>query len=173
MTFCQTVYYILCVMFSTSERSFISTTLFYIYWVLFPFADRLFLHRHLKYYLIGYYCIIIYFMCQRCRVGLRLSTRLVSSQWWILSYMFSGLIHWWVEVLHADRATSMCIHEQQQNLKWGCCSVKPVKAPTPSPPPAVIYYWPFQSDVSVVVYSNCQCSAALRLCLTYCLIYLG
>ena len=29
-----------------------------------------------------------------------------------------------------------------------------------SPPPPVIYYWPFQGDASVVVYSNCQCSSA-------------
>ena len=46
---------------------------------------------------------------QRFRVGLLLSTRLVSSQWWILIYMFTVWIHWWVEVLHADRTNSMCI----------------------------------------------------------------
>ena len=34
---------------------------------------------------------------------------LVSSQWRILIYMFAVLIHWWVQVLHADRITSMCI----------------------------------------------------------------
>ena len=35
--------------------------------------------------------------------------RLVSSQRWILIYMLAVLIHWWVDVLHADRTTSMCI----------------------------------------------------------------
>ena len=45
---------------------------------------------------------------QRFSVGLLLSTVLVSSQWWILIYMFAVLIHRWVEILHADR-TSMCI----------------------------------------------------------------
>ena len=38
--------------------------------------------------------------------------------------------------------------------------------------PPVIYYWPFQGDASVVVYSNCQCSSAFYLSLTYCSIYL-
>ena len=33
--------------------------------------------------------------------------------------------------------------------------------------PQVIYYWPFQGDASVVVYSNCQCSSAFCLSLTY------
>ena len=31
---------------------------------------------------------------QRFRVGLLLSTRLVSSQWWLLIYIFAVLIHW-------------------------------------------------------------------------------
>ena len=48
-------------------------------------------------------------LLQRFRVGLPLSTRLVSSQWWILIYMFAVLIHWWVEVLPTYRTTSMCI----------------------------------------------------------------
>ena len=48
-------------------------------------------------------------LLQRFRVGLLLSTRLVSSQRWALIYMFAVLIYWWVEVLHADRKTSMCI----------------------------------------------------------------
>ena len=48
-------------------------------------------------------------LLQRFRVVLMLSTRLVLSQWWFLIYMFPVLIHWWVEVLHADRTTSMCL----------------------------------------------------------------
>ena len=105
-------------------------------------------------------------LLQLYRVGLLLSTRLVSYQWWILIYMFAGLIHWYVEVLHADRTTSMCI--------W--TTVEPrarlLQRKTGLSPP-VIYYWPFQCDTSVVVYPNCQCSSALWLSLTYCSIYLG
>ena len=43
------------------------------------------------------------------RQVLLLSSRLVSSQRWILIYMFTVLIHWRVRVLHADRTTCMCI----------------------------------------------------------------
>ena len=95
-----------------------------------------------------------------------------------LIYMFAGLIHWSVEVLHEDRTTSMCIYEPQQNTGRGCCSMKPVKAPLPIRPPpppqyTVIYYWPSQCDASVVVCSDCQCSSALWLSFTYCSSYLG
>ena len=48
-------------------------------------------------------------LLQRFRVGLLLSTRLVSSQWWFLIYMFAVSIYWWVEVFHADRTISICI----------------------------------------------------------------
>ena len=48
-------------------------------------------------------------LLQRFRVGLLLSTRLVSPQWWILIYMFAVLNHWWVEDFHADRTTSITI----------------------------------------------------------------
>ena len=147
--------------------------------------------------------------------------------------MFAVLIHWWVEVLHADRTASMCIwttaeprarllkrktglsapptpvtitdrskavllqwfilrigvtkligggllyihssyfyhcvlsvfynicKEPLQNLGW-----RLLQRGTGLRPP-VIYYWPFQCDVSVVVYSNCQCSSAFSLSLTY------
>ena len=60
------------------------------------------------------------------RQVLLLSTRLVSSQWWILIYMFTVLIHWWVEVFHADRTTCMCVYEPQQNPGRGWVLVKPV-----------------------------------------------
>ena len=64
------------------------------------------------------------------------------------------LIHLWMEVHHADR--TMCIWTTAEpkvrllQRKTGL-SVPP----PPRPPPPVIYYWPFQGDVSVVVYSNC------------------
>ena len=102
---------------------------------------------------INKYCGLL--LLERFRVGLLLSTGLVSSQWWILIYMFAVLIHWWVEVLHADRTTSMCIwttSEPRVRLLQRKTGLSPI--------PAVIYYWPFQGDASVVVYSNCQCSSA-------------
>ena len=37
----------------------------------------------------------------------------------------------------------------------------------------VIYYWPFQCNASVVLYSNSQYSSDFCLSLTYCSIYLG
>ena len=46
------------------------------------------------------------------------STRLVSSQWWILILMFAVLNYWWVEVLHADRTTSMCIWTTSEPRVW-------------------------------------------------------
>ena len=104
-------------------------------------------------------------LLQCFRVGLLLRTRLVSSHWWILIYMFAALIHWRVEVLHADRS-SMCIwtaaEPRVRFLQRKTCLS-----------PQVIYYWPFQGDASVVVYSNCQCSSAFCLSLTYCSIYLA
>ena len=92
---------------------------------------------------------------------------LVSSHWWILIYMFVVLIHWWVEVLHADRTTSMC--------KWTTAEtrVRLLQRKNSWSAPPVIYYWPFHGDASVVVYSNCQCSSAFCLSLTHCSIYVG
>ena len=86
--------------------------------------------------------------------------------WWILVYMFDVLIHWWVEVLHADR-TSMCIWTTAEPR------VRLLQPKTGFNPTQVIYYWPFQGDASVLVYSNCQCSSAFYLPLTHCSIYLG
>ena len=41
---------------------------------------------------------------------LLLSTQIVLSQCWILDCMFAGLMHWWVEVPHADRTTfNICL----------------------------------------------------------------
>ena len=83
-------------------------------------------------------------------------------------YMFAVLIHWWIEVLNADRTTSMRIwttEELMVRLLQRIASLSPVPHP-------VIYYWPFQGDASDVVYSNCQCSSAFCLALTYCSIYL-
>ena len=105
-------------------------------------------------------------LLQRFRFGLLLSTRLVSSRRWILINMFAVSIHWWVEVLHADRTTSMCIWTTAEpRVRWllrktGLSLL-------------VMYYWLFQGDVSVVVYSNCQCLPAFGLSLTYCSIYVG
>ena len=69
-----------------------------------------------------------------------------SSQWWILiyMYMFAVLIHWWVEVLHVDRTTSMYIWttaEPRVRLlqhKAGLSSTQ--------------YYWPVQGGASVVIH---------------------
>ena len=86
-------------------------------------------------------------LLQRFRVGLLLGPRLVSSQWWILIYIFAVLIHWWVEVLHAVRTTSMCIWTTSEPR------VRFLQSKT-GLSPQVIYYWIFQGDASVVVYSN-------------------
>ena len=71
-------------------------------------------------------------LLQRFRVSLLLSTHLVSSQWWILMYMFAVLIHWWVKVLHVDRTMSMCIWTTSEPrvklLQWKT-------GLTPPPPP--------------------------------------
>ena len=64
-------------------------------------------------------------LLQRFRLGLLLSTRLASSQWWILIYMFTVLIHWWVESFTRTEQL-LCVYEPQRNLGWGCSSVKPV-----------------------------------------------
>ena len=73
--------------------------------------------------------------------------------------MFAVLIHWWVEVLLADRTTSMCIWtttEPRVRLLQRKTGLRP----------RVIYYWSFQCDAYVLVYSNCQCSFAFCLSLT-------
>ena len=100
------------------------------------------------------------FLLQHFRVGLLLSN-LVLSQWWILIYMFAVLIHWWVEVLYADRTTSMCIWTTAEPR------VRLLQRKT-GLSPQVIYYWPFHGVASVVVYSNCQYSSAFCLSLTFC-----
>ena len=97
---------------------------------------------------------------------LLLSTRLLSSQGLILIFMFAFLIHWWVEVLHADRTTSICIRtttEPRARLLQRKTGLSPT----------IIYSWPFQGDASVMIYSNRQCSSAFCLSLAYCSIYLG
>ena len=80
--------------------------------------------------------------------------------------MFAFLIHWWVEVLHADRTTSICIRTTTE-LRARLLQRKTGLSST------IIYSWPFQGDASVVIYSNRQCSSAFCLSLTYCSIYLG
>ena len=94
-------------------------------------------------------------LLQLFRVGLLLSTLLVSSQWWILIDMFAVLIHWWVEVLHEDRTTSMCIWtttEPRVRLLQRQTDLSPPPPPHTHTP--VIYFWAFKGDASVVVYSN-------------------
>ena len=91
--------------------------------------------------------------------------RWLAVEWWILMYMFAVLIPWWVEVLHADRTTSMCIWTTAEPRSR---SVQRKTGLSPS----VIYYWPFQGDASAVVYSIRQCPSAFCLSLTYCSIYL-
>ena len=71
------------------------------------------------------------------------------------------LIHWWVEVLHADRTTSMCLWTALESK----VSLLQHKTGLRTPE---IYYRPFQGDASVMVYSNCQCSSSFCLSLTYC-----
>ena len=78
-------------------------------------------------------------------------------------------LHWWVEVLRADRTTSMCIWtttEPRVRLLE-----RKIGLNTHTPLPLVIYYRPFQSDASVVVYSNCQCMSTSCFSLTYCSIW--
>ena len=94
-------------------------------------------------------------MLQRFRVGLLLSSRLVSSRWWILIFMFAVLINWWVEIHHADQTTSMCIWTIAEPM------VRLLQCKTGLSPP-VIYYWQFQGDAAIVVYSTRQCSSAFR-----------
>ena len=36
--------------------------------------------------------------------------------WWILIYKFAVLIHWWVEVIHADRTTKSLTVQKQDKL---------------------------------------------------------
>ena len=92
---------------------------------------------------------------------------LVSSQWWTLIYMFVFFFdYWWAEVLFVDR-TVLCTYGTQQNQGRGCCSVLNCFS-RPG-----IYYWPFQSDTFVMVYSSSQCSSAFGLSLTYCSVCLG
>ena len=55
-------------------------------------------------------------------------------------------------VIIFDRATSMCIWTTTEPM------VRLLERNTGLSPP-VIYYWPFQSDASVVIYSQCQCSS--------------
>ena len=70
-------------------------------------------------------------LLQRFRVGLLLRVLVLSFIRVILIYMFAVLIHWWVEVLHAKRTTSMCIWttaEPRMRLlqrKTGLCSPPP------------------------------------------------
>ena len=50
----------------------------------------------------------------------------LSDKSWFICLLFWFIHHWWVEVLHMDQTTSMCIwNELQLNLGWGCCRVKP------------------------------------------------
>ena len=81
-------------------------------------------------------------LLQRFRVGLLLSARLVSSQWWILIKMIPVLIHWWEEVLHADRTMSICIWTTKEpRVSW--LERKPGlgNRTRPSPPPDPRNLW--------------------------------
>ena len=71
----------------------------------------------------------------------------------ILIYMFAVLIHLWINVLHADRTSSMCIWTTAEHR----VRLLQRKTDLSRTPPPVIYYWPFQGHDSVVGYSNCQC----------------
>ena len=83
----------------------------------------------------------------------------------VLIYMYAALIHWWVEVLHADRTTAMCIWTTAeprvrllQRKNW----FNPPPPHTHTLPPVILiyYYLPFLCDASIVVYSIYQCSSA-------------
>ena len=89
-------------------------------------------------------------LLQRFSVGLLLRTHFASSQCWILIWMFAVFMHWWVEVLHADRTTfNLCL--------WTTAEPRArVVATSNWFKPPVIYYWPFQGGASVLVYSNCN-----------------
>ena len=85
---------------------------------------------------------------------LLLSTHLVSSQYWILICTFADLMHWWVEVLHADRTTlNVCMWTAAEPRARAVATSNPFKPPPPSTPTQVIYYWPFQGGVPSAVYS--------------------
>ena len=105
------------------------------------------------------------------------SVGLAESQVFFLGpiYMFVGLIRWWVEVLPADRTTSKCIWttaEPRVRFLQRKIGLSPPPIHTHKHTP-IMYYWPFQGDTSVVVYSNSQCSSTFCLSLTYCSIYFG
>ena len=98
-------------------------------------------------------------LLQHFRVDLLLSTCLVSSQWWILIYMFAVLIHWWVEVLHPDLTTSMCIWTTAESR------MRLLQCKTGLSPP-VIYYWPFQGVLLlwfILIVNVCLLSVCLWL----------
>ena len=75
---------------------------------------------------------------------------LISSQWWILIYTLAVLIHWWVEVLHADR-TSICV------LTIAEPSVRLLQRKT-GLRPRENCYWPFQSGAYAVVHFTYLCN---------------
>ena len=84
----------------------------------------------------------------------------LSDESWFICSLF-----WFIDEWRSFARTEqlLCVYEPQQNLGWDCCSVKP----------PVIYYWPFQGDAYVVVYSNCHYSSAFCLSFAYGSIYLG
>ena len=110
--------------------------------------------------LFGFCCLVLVLL---------LRTHLGQSQCWILMCKFAVLMHWWVEVLHADRTTFIYVYELQQNLRRWFLE----RETGLSPPPPVIYYWPFQGGASVVVYSYCNCVSASCRYLTTCWVCLG
>ena len=109
------------------------------------------------------------FCCSSVSVSvLLLSTHLVSSQCWIFIYMFAVLMHRWVRSPSRE-PNNFYVNELKQNLGRGLCARKSgLSAPPPPPAPApVIYYWPFQGGAAFVVYSNCHCSSAFCLSMTF------
>ena len=97
--------------------------------------------------------------CEKCRISHYLS--------WTDSYRLTALIRWWVEVLHADWTTYMCIWTTAEpRARLSACKTRLSR-------PQVVYYWPFQGGASVVVYSKCECPLAFSWSLTYCSFYLG
>ena len=75
---------------------------------------------------------------------LLLNIHLVSSQCWILTYMFAILMYWWAR--NPSRGpNNLYVYEPQLNLGRGCWPSK-TGLSNPSPPPQknpVIYYWSF------------------------------
>ena len=77
------------------------------------------------------------------------------SPYWILIYMFAVLMDWWVRSPSRQPNNFYVWTSAEPRAKVVATWNRFKSTPPPSHPTQVIYYWPFQGDASVVVYSNC------------------